>query len=310
MKKKGHYRADAVILNTFDYAESDRIVTFYTLEAGKLAGIAKGARRSRRRFVGNLEPLSRVRIMYHYNPSSELVRVEDSTLVDGFYCLKEDIERLAAGSYLVELANAMTREGQTNAALFELLTGFLEVFDRVGPTEAFLRYFEVRLLKATGYMPRFESCVVCSGVFDTGEGAGVDTGGFSPDRGGMVCKGCAPQTLGLMRVSAKTAGLLSTAAALPVDALSRLAVDAVFIEEAARLLDDSIRRHTGRVLKSKSFMKKLAATPLNNTKGGRDPVVHGGGVGTPSTMEGALEPRHGAVVHGGGARGRQARTSD
>jgi DNA repair protein RecO (recombination protein O) len=195
MKKRGYYKADAVILNTFDYAESDRIVTFFTKEEGKLGGIAKGARRSRRRFVGNLEPLSRTGLLYHYNPASELVRVEDSTLIDGYPGLKGDIERLAAGSCLVELASEMTREGQRNAALFELLTGFLELFNESGPTEVLLRFFEVKLLKAVGYMPRLDSCVVCSAAFDVGDvgdvGDAGDVGsrgrvaGFSSDRGGM-----------------------------------------------------------------------------------------------------------------------------
>ena len=52
--RKGHYSTEAIILNSFDYNESDRILAFYTKEFGKLRGIAKGARRSKRRFVGNI----------------------------------------------------------------------------------------------------------------------------------------------------------------------------------------------------------------------------------------------------------------
>ena len=38
------------MIQSLDFGESDKIVTFFTLEVGKLKGIAKGARRSRKRF--------------------------------------------------------------------------------------------------------------------------------------------------------------------------------------------------------------------------------------------------------------------
>ncbi|MBE7416040.1 MAG: DNA repair protein RecO [Deltaproteobacteria bacterium] len=57
MHEARHYKDRAIVLNSVDYGESDRILTFYTLGRGKMSGIAKGARRSRKRFVGNLDPL-------------------------------------------------------------------------------------------------------------------------------------------------------------------------------------------------------------------------------------------------------------
>jgi DNA repair protein RecO (recombination protein O) len=249
--KRGYYKTDAVILNTFDYGESDRIITFYTEEYGKLKGIAKGARRSRRRFVGNLEPLSLVRFLFFYNPKSELERVEDSQLIDGFLSLKGNIERLSAGSYLLELTSETTREGQANPALFELLTGFLRLLDSEGTSVPLLRFFEIKLLKIVGIMPCLESCVVCK------EGLKGSTANFSSDKGGVVCKSCAPKITGLIPVSVGTARLLAMAARLEADKLSRLVPNPGFLEEGERLLADFIRHHTGRELKTKSFMEKL-----------------------------------------------------
>jgi DNA repair protein RecO (recombination protein O) len=72
--KRGLFKASAVILNSLDYSESDRILTFYTLEHGKITGIAKGARRSRKRFVGNIEPASRIDLVFFHSDKSALVR--------------------------------------------------------------------------------------------------------------------------------------------------------------------------------------------------------------------------------------------
>jgi hypothetical protein len=55
------------------------------------------------------------------------------------------------------------------------------------------------------------------------------------------------------------------AARLEVDKLTRLVPNPGFPEEGGRLLDEFIRHLTGRELKTKSFMKKLVATPLSRS---------------------------------------------
>src|SRR3990170_904561 len=78
--RKGHYSTEAIILNSFDYGESDRILAFYTKEFGKLRGIAKGARRSKRRFVGNICPPSYVNLLFSRG-NGELAIVEEASLL-------------------------------------------------------------------------------------------------------------------------------------------------------------------------------------------------------------------------------------
>src|SRR5919108_354299 len=63
----------AFVLRTRPYGESDRIVTFITEHHGKVAGIAKGAKNSRRRFAGTLEPFVRVRAVFQHRPHADLV---------------------------------------------------------------------------------------------------------------------------------------------------------------------------------------------------------------------------------------------
>ena len=58
------YLTEAVVLSSMDFGESDKIITFYTISFGKLKGIAKGAKRSKKRFGINLEPFSLVRLHF------------------------------------------------------------------------------------------------------------------------------------------------------------------------------------------------------------------------------------------------------
>lgn len=250
--KRGLYRAEAIILNSFDYGESDRIIAFYTLEHGKIKGIAKGARRSKKRFVGNLEPGSLINLIFFHSDKSELVRVEDVGLVEGFNNLRADIDMLSQGFYLLELTSEMTREGVAMPAIFELLADILKMLNDGYDPGLLARFFEIRLLSVVGYLPHLSGCVVCK---KNGEAGPIKK--FSSEKGGVVCSRCSGGLLNLVPISPATAGLLSMAAKMDTDKLMRLKPGASFIEEGERLLYDFIKFQLGRELKTKRFMDKM-----------------------------------------------------
>ncbi|MBI5643020.1 MAG: DNA repair protein RecO [Deltaproteobacteria bacterium] len=254
--KRGLFKAEAIILNSLDYGESDRILTFYTLEHGKIRGIAKGARRSRKRFVGNLEPMSHIDLIFFHTEKSELMRVEDAHLIESFPNLKVDIDRLSRGCYLIELVSEMTREGQASPPVFQLLSGFLKVLDNGGDLDVFTRFFEIRLLAVLGYLPHLAGCVVCKNRPDE------PLKKFSSERGGIVCRSCGIGVPGLVPVSSGTAGLLAMAAKLDLDKLSRLKVSQAFIDESERLLYDFIKFQIGKELKTKRFLDKMRSASV------------------------------------------------
>src|SRR5258705_5634274 len=114
-----------MVLHTSALGESDRIVTFLTRSAGKVRAVAKGARRSKRRFGSNLERFSRVRLQYFEREGSDLARVEAAELLESFYGLQEDPERAAVLACMAEVADAFAREQQEDEADFRLLHAVL-----------------------------------------------------------------------------------------------------------------------------------------------------------------------------------------
>jgi DNA repair protein RecO (recombination protein O) len=270
MMKRGLYKTDAVVLNTFDYGESDRILAFYTSKFGKLKGIAKGARRSRKRFVNNLDPGCRITLIFFLSEKSELVRVEDATLIEGLAGLNNDITLLSHAYCILELTSEMTREGQAISGVYPLLAAFLGMLAGAGGAAdpaTLLRFFEMKLLSLTGYLPHIDECVVCRGAVSGADDPGAHAGAppsqrlsFSSELGGVVCAGCRPTTPvrgSLIDVSPGTVRLLSKAAKLGHDKLSRLKSSPGFAAESERLLDDFIKHQIGKELKTKTFLNKL-----------------------------------------------------
>lgn len=250
--KHGPNTVHAIVLGATDYSESDLILTFYTAEFGKVKGIAKGARRSRRRFVGTLDAPSHIRGVFHSSDKSDLVRVDAATLADGFSGLKSDVIRYANACCLLELVSETTREGQAGPGIYGLLLEFLRLMETVTADPALLRFFEIKLLALAGYQPHLDGCVVCrQGFVPAGNGRIY----FSSERGGTVCFNCSGG-LGLP-LSVGTARMLSSAARLDTDKLGRIKLAQGMLDESGRLLDDFIRHQIGRELKSKRFLARL-----------------------------------------------------
>src|SRR5271167_289732 len=121
----------AIVLRARDYSESDRIVTLLTRDFGKLSGMAKGAKASRKRFERKLEPFSHVMLYFRRRPSGQLVfitRAEAAELPQ--FTLGNDLGRFALGSYMLELADALASEEAEAAGAYGILSSALATLSR------------------------------------------------------------------------------------------------------------------------------------------------------------------------------------
>jgi DNA repair protein RecO (recombination protein O) len=204
----------AIVLRARDYSESDRIVTLLTREFGKLSGIAKGAKASRRRFERKLEPFSHVNLFFRRRPQGQLVFITRAEPGDSTPAIEDDLAKIALGSYMLELADALTSEEAEAAAAYKVLARALDTLGRGAVTLAMRQSFELNLLRATGFGLEFARCRICS-TAETAAGGAVY---FVVARGGIVCARCRPQAPeGAVRVAAANAAALAALAAAPIE---------------------------------------------------------------------------------------------
>ena len=142
------YTADALILRTYKLGEADRIVVFLTEDRGKKRGVAKGARRSRSRFVGALEPLTLVRLAYFEKEQRELVGLNYAE--PSRSPLSARPEALGHIGYFAELIDQWAQDGDPNERLYRLGAALLEALAAGGSVEPLARYFEFWLLRLQG----------------------------------------------------------------------------------------------------------------------------------------------------------------
>jgi DNA repair protein RecO (recombination protein O) len=240
--------SQAIILRSRVYGESDKIVTFLTEDAGKLTGIAKGAKNSRRRFANCLDPFTHVRAHFRSRPGASLVFLESCDLLEPVGALV-DPAKFAYGSYLVELIDQLTAEAHPVRELYNLLAEGLDELRHGAATAALLRAFEVQLLCRAGYDPELQRCGRCRRRL--GAAAFLD-----PIHGSIVCAGCRSREEPLIPVGPRTLATLETLKAQPLNQLRGHRLPGGVAAEAAQLMGRLLALHLPRPLRS---IKLIAA---------------------------------------------------
>ncbi|MCM2265388.1 MAG: DNA repair protein RecO [Desulfuromonadales bacterium] len=242
--------SQAIILRHVDYGEADRIVTVLTPDHGRLKGFARGARKSRKRFGPALEPFAEVRLHWAPRPGGELVSLREAELVSLRIGLRRDLETLALAGYGCELIEALYDEAVGFAEAFGLLRAFLDHLDRDGASREAKLLLELRLLALAGIVPHLQHCAECHGTLPDGPV------GFAADRGGSLCLGCGGEAAAL-KVDRLTLGSLGRLLQTPAERFADIHLSPRTLQEGSALLDDALRGHLQRPLKSAAFLAGL-----------------------------------------------------
>lgn len=149
-------RAEGIVLRTHPVTESSLIVTWYTREAGKLRTLAKGARRPKSPFQGKLDLFYDDEIVFLPSRRGDLHLLHECFLQNPHKRLRESVATLTTASYVAELVELATEREDANARIFESLAAVLDALERGGGTPAVLLWFELQVLAAAGWAPRWE----------------------------------------------------------------------------------------------------------------------------------------------------------
>lgn len=245
-------KSPAIVLYTFDYGESDRIITFYTSEYGKLKGIAKGARRSKKRFSNALEPFSYNNIFFSKKGRGTLTLIEGCDVVNHHLHIREGLENTLISSYLVELIDKFTPEGKKNFELFQLLLNFLGLIDTGKASDALIRFFEIRLLKLTGYEPVLDRCLVCRQPLHE-----KTTYSFIVHEGGVKCTTCCQNNAGSLQVSLGSIKTLLLGKETDLERINRIIVSDSMKKECRNILVSFICHLIGKEIKSLHVLNEV-----------------------------------------------------
>lgn len=191
--------SDALVLRAVDYRDADRIVTLLTESHGKVAVLARSARRSKKRFGGSLEPYALIEAEVRLG-RGEVGSIAKARVKQSFPAILSDLTRMSVAAVALELVREALPTRQPEPEVFALTMEFLaHLADMTGPPgaqEQLLLAFEVRCIGLLGFAPNLDTCARCGRWAEHGQAAL-----FDPAAGSVICRSCGG---GPMKLSGET----------------------------------------------------------------------------------------------------------
>jgi DNA repair protein RecO (recombination protein O) len=246
-------KTEAIVLRSRHLGETSKLLTLFTDRFGKIAAVAKGARRPKSRFGAGLDLFAHSSVVLYIKENRDLHIVSESTLIEAFYGLREDERRLGFASAAVELVDRMVMRAEKVTGLFAVLISGFQAMELGDHLSLLLSALMLKIVAILGFRPQLFSCHGC------GRSVEGDLAGFSLAEGGVVCRDCGRSGSAFTAIDEKTLGLLQHLLADDFMVIRQMNLKAGEERRVAALVQDFVSRcsEDHRPLVSLKFLEGL-----------------------------------------------------
>lgn len=240
-------KCEGIVIRIIDYGETNKIITLYTREWGKIGVMARGAKKPNSEFGAITQYFTHGYFVIYRGRG--LGTLQQGELITAYRPIREDIYLTAYASYLIELTDKSTEEQKPNPFLFELLQQSLQYMADGYDAEILKNIFEIKILALLGIHPGLDVCVYC----------GDEDGpyGFSIRGGGFICRQCFDKDPYHLNISEATGQLLRLFYYFDLSRLGSISVKKETKAELKRVIDYYYEEYSGLYLKSKRFLDQM-----------------------------------------------------
>jgi DNA repair protein RecO (recombination protein O) len=249
MERERIYRSEAIVLRRRDFGESDRLLTLFTRDYGKIRVVAKGVRKPLSRKAGHVELLMRSKMLFARGRNLDLLTQVE--LVEAYRPLREDLVRMTYASHTVELLDRFTAENDAHPELYKLLADGLAWMSESQDLLLTARYFEIRLLSLVGFELRLFQCANCDAAIQPQDQF------FSAEQGGVLCPECRWADERALPISLNALKVLRYLQTRPYSVVQHLRIRRALHTELETIMLRTLEHILERRLKSVDFLKRL-----------------------------------------------------
>ncbi|GAB6149264.1 MULTISPECIES: DNA repair protein RecO [Clostridium] len=247
------FKTKALVLKTQDYKENDKLVWLFTEKIGKVCAIAKGAKKSKSKFIASTQTFCFGEYVLYRGKS--LYSINEVEIIDSFQSLLSDMDTITYGSYFCELILIALEQEQSDRELFkDFIKSFYFLKNQAMDLEILARTFELKLLKATGYGFDFEKCCICGKRINK-------TNYLSIQYYGGVCDNC--EKTGGFKISYAAYGVLKFLYKTSIENAHIISVSNEIKEEVYKVLDMFISQSYSKKPKSLEIFNYLKRSEYN-----------------------------------------------
>ncbi|AXF54698.1 DNA repair protein RecO [Salicibibacter kimchii] len=236
---------EGLVIRAVSYGEANIILTVFTKERGKVALMARGAKKTNSRFSAVSQLFSYGLFYFHYRKAS-MSTLSQGEVLEPFSQVRTDIEKTAYAAYVCELLDGVTTEHEASPSLFTLVLTVLRFLEKGEDAEVLLRMMEVKLTKPAGIKPELDQCVNCGRT--TGDFS------FSVKEAGYLCDTCSTLDAHRFLLTPKQVQLIRTLYYIEPGRLGQIRVKPETKTLLHQILESYYDTYSGLTLKSKRFL--------------------------------------------------------
>lgn len=175
-------KTQAIVLKSNIYKESDKLLTLFSLENGKIVAMIKGVLKPKAKLAFASQPFCFGE--FNLVGKNGFFTVTNCSSNDLFFDITKDIERYYYGATILEICDILVKENEANVELFILLLKSLKLlaYDKCEPL-AVVNKFIIDALKFSGYKVNFDKCCKC-------QNKDIIRPFFSFAKGSVLCMPC------------------------------------------------------------------------------------------------------------------------
>lgn len=240
-------KTEAVVLKTLNHGDTSKIITLYSKDVGRLKLIAKGVRSPKSKAAGLFQPTRHLQVIFYKKSNSELQLFKSGELIDGFFGLERDFDRLTLALVVIELLDRSIEDEEPHPEMFQLLIDTLKrLSDKAIPASRSYWFFHLKLLRELGFQPHVAQCSVCQ--------TPLEAGGYLGFQGAhLECVKCHLPTRESTLVSPLVLATIQKILDLDWDELETLKLD----QKERKVLWDYLWRYTFRHIDPTRGMRSL-----------------------------------------------------
>ncbi|MGA9566913.1 MAG: DNA repair protein RecO [Candidatus Korobacteraceae bacterium] len=241
-------QSEAIVLRTYPLREADLLVTLFTRVEGKLKGVARAAKKSRRRFGGALEPLTCVRVYYEDRERQELARLDSCDILESPLSSTINYPRVVALEHLAETLDELLPDREVNDAIYRLAISVLRYL-RGDAIWMPLTYFQLWLVRLIGFLPELGTCSRC------GQSLNGSRAFYHALADGLLC--LEHKRLASSELSAESRGVAAQMFRLPLESFGDEPWPAARCSDLRRYCVQIMERHLEKKLVTAVMLNKL-----------------------------------------------------
>ncbi len=244
-----------IVLKETKTKESDKILTVLTQELGVISIYAKGAMRLKNKFHSATSIFVYSEFLIYASEKSKLYKLNDASILNVFYKLSDDIEKLSLAYYFSEIINEVVVPNEVSKEILRLFLNILFYLTEGKWSIALCKAaFEMRVMCDVGYRPNLLGCIRC------GESE-KDLYFFNINQGQIICSDCYQNNMDNENLLCDKAVLISLRylAYADLDKMFNFNLENKSLENLSKIAEKYTLYHTKSYYKTLDFLKSLGS---------------------------------------------------